>query len=59
MFWYGNVKWSVNFRRGEISMKSHTDVEVDLYASVTFSFGIGYDYQPPRKISWIPLKWKT
>jgi len=34
-------------------MKSHTAVEVELYASVTFSFGIGYDYQPPRKISWI------
>jgi hypothetical protein len=34
-------------------MKSHTDVEVELYASVIFCFGIGYDYQPSGKISWI------
>jgi hypothetical protein len=34
-------------------MKSHTDVEVELYASITFSFGIGYDYQPAVNISLI------
>jgi hypothetical protein len=34
-------------------MKNHTDVEVELYASVIFSFGIGYDYQPSGNISWI------
>jgi len=34
-------------------MKSHIDVEVELYASVIFSFAIGYDYQPSGKISCI------
>jgi len=43
--------WSVDFPGSEIFMKSHTVVEVELYASVIFSFGIGYDYQPPGKIS--------